>query len=614
MALPSLKITCEGRPLPDHMQVLDLEVELAINRVPQATLTLLDGSLPERRFAISDQNLLAPGSEVTIALGYVSNGPLARRVFNGIVTRHAVSATGEGCRLRVQLHDRAIQLTRRRRSAIYSQTNDGKVMRQLIKAAGLQVGRIAPTPITHPELVQFNVSDWDFLVARADVLGLAIRVSQGRVSALPLALGTPARVLNHGLDDTRDLELELDGAQQWASLKVSGWDGGTLQRSQPVQAKTKPMRVGNQSAEALAKAVAAPAATLFHGAPMAPQELESWADARLGKVRWSLLRGSVTVNGTADLNPLDTVEIKGVGDRFNGRALVSGVTHTFNIQGWNTHLRLGVSGECFARSPDLQEMPAAGLLPAATGLQIATVQSLDVDPKGELRVRVKLPHMAGSEGELWARPLSPDAGVKRGFVFRPEVGDEVVLGFLNDDPRQPLILGALFGSKNTSPKPVQSPDKNNNLRAIVSRAGTRIVFDDSAPALHLETTASGNADGDYKNRISINEKEKTITIEDQHKNKILLSDNGIALSSEKDIQLSAKGEVKIEGKKAVLVDGAKTTLKAQQLEAKGDSKVSLKAAQMELSADATLNLKGGAKTAVNSDAMVEIKGAIVKIN
>ncbi|MEB3301394.1 MAG: type VI secretion system tip protein VgrG [Cyanobacteriota bacterium] len=614
MGLPSLKITCEGRPLPDHMQVLDLEVELAINRVPQATLTLLDGSLPERRFAISNQQLLAPGSRVTIALGYVSKGALAKKVFDGIVTRHAVSATGEGCRLRVQLSDRAIQLTRGRRSAIYSQTNDGEVMRKLIQAAGLRVGRIAPTPITHPELVQFNVSDWDFLVSRADVLGLAIRVSQGSISALPLALGTPARVLNHGLDDTRELELELDGTQQWASLSVSGWDGGTLQRSQAVRAKGKPMQIGNQSAQALAKAVEAPAATLFHGAPTAPQELQSWADARLGKLRWSLLRGTVTVNGNASLKPLDTVEITGVGERFNGRALVSGVTHTFNIQGWNTHLRLGVSAECYARSPDLQEMPAAGLLPAASGLQIATVQSLRVDPKGELRVRVGLPHTGEAAGELWARLLTPDAGAKRGFVFRPEVGDEVVLGFLNDDPRQPLILGAMFSGKNKPPKPVQEPDKANNLRAIVSRAGTRIVFDDGAPSLALETSDSGDADGSYKNRICINAKQKTITIEDQHDNKILLSDQGIALSSGKDIRLNAKGEVTIKGEKAVLVDGNKTTLKAQQLEAKGSAKVSVKGAQMELSADASLDLKGGAKTTVAADALVEIKGALVKIN
>jgi len=614
MGLPSLKISCAGRPLPDPLQVVDLVIELAINRVPQATLTLLDGSLPERRFAISEERLLAPGARVSIALGYLSQGPLVRPVFEGIVTRHAVTASQEGCHLTVQLSDAAIQLTRARRSAIYSQTSDGEVMRKLIQDAGLRVGRIAPTPITHQELVQFDVSDWDFLVSRADMLGLAIRVIKGSVSALPLDLGIPARVLDHGLDDTRELELELDGSQQWSSLSVSSWDAATLKRGQPVRAKAKPMRIGNQNDQRLAKAVGAPAATLFHGAPTAPQELQSWADARLGKLRRSLLRGAATVDGNARLKPLDTVEIKGVGTRFNGPVLVSGVTHTWNSDGWNTHLRLGVSPTCFARSPDLMEMPASGLLPAVNGLQIATVHSLDVDPKGELRVRVRLPHMGGGRAELWARLLAPDAGAKRGFVFRPEVGDEVVLGFLNDDPRQPLILGALFGGKNKPPKPAQSPDKNNNLRAIVSRAGTRIVFDDEAPALRLETTASGNADGSYKNRISINEKEKTITIEDQHKNKILLNDQGILLSAEKDLTLTAKGEVKIKGERAVQVEGNKTTLKAQQLEAKGDSKVSVKGAQVEVSADATLTLKGGAKTALGADAMVEIKGGLVKIN
>jgi len=614
MSLPAIKITCGGRPLPDHIEVLDLEIDWAINRVPQATLTLLDGSLPDRRFEISDGSLLAPGSKVSIALGYVSDGPLAKQVFEGIVTRHAVNATSEGCRLRVQLSDRAIQLTRARRSAIYSQASDAEVMRKLIQGAGLRVGRIASTPITHPELVQFNVSDWDFLVSRADVLGLALRVSKGSVSVLPLALGAPARLLNHGLDDTRELELEIDGAQQWSSLSVSGWDAATLKRSQPVRAKSGNLKIGSQSDQSLATAVKAPAATLFHGAPTAPQELQSWADARLGKLRRSLLRGTVTVDGSASLKPLDTVDIKGVGARFNGRALVSGVTHTVNRDGWNTHLTLGASAECFVRAPDLLEMPSAGLLPAATGLQVAIVQSLDADPKGELRVRVRLPHMGGAKGELWARLLTPDAGAKRGFVFRPEVGDEVVLGFLNDDPRQPLILGAMFGSKNKPPQPVQAPNKKNNLRAIVSRAGTRIVFDDAAPALRLETTASGNADGTYKNRISINEKEKTITIEDQHKNKILLSEQGIALSSEKDISLAAKGEVKIKGMRAVTVDGKKTSLQAQQLEAAGKTKVSLKGAQMELTADAILALKGGAQTKVGSDAMVEIKAALVKIN
>ncbi len=615
MALPDITIRCDGQPLPAELEVLDLEIQLELNRIPQASLTLLDGSVAERCFEISDGALFKPGSRISIALGYEGGGPAPEKIFEGIVTRHAVSAGGEGLRLKVNLRDRAITMTRARHSRVHANKNDAEVMRQLISQANLKVGRLARTPITHPELVQFNVSDWDFIVCRSDVLGLAIRVQNGAISALPLALGTPKRILDFGLDDTRELELELDGVQQWASLKVQSWDRAKLAPTAPVRAKPANLQIGNQSDTLLAKAVEASDASLLHGAPTAPDELQSWADARLLRSRLSLLRGTAVVDGGADLQPLDTVEIKGVGQRFNGKALVSGVTHTIDGDGWRSQLRLGLSADWFARTAELAEVPAAGLLPPAIGLQIATVASLAVDPDGELRVQVKLPQMAPDQALQWARPLSPDAGAGRGFVFRPEVGDEVVIGFLNDDPRQPLIMGALFGSKNKPPQPVQNPDKTNPLRAIVSRAGSRIVFDDKTPALHIETTAAGKASGEYKNKISLDEKAKTITIEDQHNNKIELSDKGISLTSDKDITLSAKGNIKIESQAKLDLQGqTKASLQATAVEVAAKSKFSAKAAQVDLAADATFAAQGGAEAKLGSNAMVEIKAALVKIN
>jgi Rhs element Vgr protein len=615
MALPDIKISCDGRPLPAELEVLDLEIQLELNRIPQASLTLLDGNVAERCFEVSDGALFKPGSRISIALGNQGGGPAPETIFEGIVTRHAVSAGSEGLRLKVNLRDRAITMTRSRHSRVFAQKSDAEVMRQLISQANLKVGRLARTPITHPELVQFNVSDWDFIVCRSDVLGLAIRVQSGEISALPLALGAPKRILDFGLDDTRELELELDGAQQWASLKVQSWDRANLAPTDPVKANPANLQIGNQTDTFLAEAVEASAATLLHGAPTAPAELQSWADARLLRSRLSLLRGTAVVDGGADLKPLDTVEIKGVGQRFNGKALVSGVTHTIDGDGWRSQLRLGLSADWFARTAELAEVPAAGLLPPAIGLQIATVASLAEDPDGELRVQVKLLQMAPDQALQWARPLSPDAGAGRGFVFRPEVGDEVVIGFLNDDPRQPLILGALFGSKNKPPQPVQSPDKTNPLRAIVSRAGSRIVFDDKTPALHIETTAAGEASGEYKNKISLDEKAKTITIEDQHNNKIELSDKGISLTSDKDITISAKGNIKIESQAKLDLQGqAKASLQATEVEVVAKSKFSAKAAQVDLAADATFAAQGGAQAKLGSNAMVEIKAALVKIN
>ena len=46
---------------------------------------------------------------------------------------------------------------------------------------------------------------------------------------------------------------------------------------------------------------------------------------------------------------------------------------------------------------------------------------------------------------------SLDAGDDRGFFFRPEIGDEVVVGFLDDDPRRAVILGMLHSSAKAAP-------------------------------------------------------------------------------------------------------------------------------------------------------------------
>ena len=72
-------------------------------------------------------------------------------------------------------------------------------------------------------------------------------------------------------------------------------------------------------------------------------------------------------------------------------------------------------------------------------------------PDGEDRVQVRVPVINSQDDGLWARVATLDAGENRGSFFRPEIGDEVVLGFLNDDPRDPIILGMLNSSAKPAP-------------------------------------------------------------------------------------------------------------------------------------------------------------------
>ena len=135
----------------------------------------------------------------------------------------------------------------------------------------------------------------------------------------------------------------------------------------------------------------------------------------------------------------------------------------------------------------------------------------------------------------------PDAGASRGFVFRPEPGDEVVVGFLNDDPRHPVILGALHGSKNSPPAPFDQATAENHPKGIVTRSGTTLAFFDDKPALSIET-AGGN-------KVTLDDDAGHLEVADQHGSTVTLSQDGVVIKSAKDVVIEAGGNVEIKGQK-----------------------------------------------------------------
>ncbi len=163
------------------------------------------------------------------------------------------------------------------------------------------------------------------------------------------------------------------------------------------------------------------------------------------------------------------------------------------------------------------------------------------DPDKQHRIKVRLPVLGdGAEG-LWARLATPEAGKGRGISFRPEPGDEVVLGFFNDDPRQPVVLGALFGSKNTPPDAVHDATDKNTLRGLVTRSGLTLALDDDKKQLSLQMPSGA--------KLLMDDDGEAIVLSDKHGNKITLDKNGIALKSAKDLLLDASGNVTVKGAK-----------------------------------------------------------------
>ena len=81
--------------------------------------------------------------------------------------------------------------------------------------------------------------------------------------------------------------------------------------------------------------------------------------------------------------------------------------------------------------------------------QMATVLS-NADPHGAGRVQVRMNWQTDNMRTSWVRVMTPDGGgskdVKsnRGFVFIPEVGDQVLLGFRHGAPARPYVVACLM--------------------------------------------------------------------------------------------------------------------------------------------------------------------------
>ena len=420
--------------------------------------------------------------------------------------------------------------------------SDDAVVNEIISTNNLEAGTLESTSPEHPELVQYNCTDWDFLVSRAEANGLVVVVNDGAVSMVPISLqGTATHTFTYGIDEIYDFEIEADAERQLPAVESSAWDIAAQAPTEPAQADDFALAQGNLNGVDLADALGLTDPGKQVSLVSLPlEELQAWSNGRLMRSRLSLIRGHIGVRGLGELALLDLVELAGIGDRFNGTTLVTGIRHRLDGQGWQTDIQFGLAATPFAERRDLVEVPAAGLLPAVNGLQIGLVDTYEDDPAEELRVKVILPGIDPEAGFVWARLAAPEAGLGRGYFFRPEAGDEVVVGFLNDDPRQAVILGALYSSVNTAPEALAELSEENINKGIVTKSGTILQFVDDEKASLIIQTAS-------ENKVVLSDDEELIEISDQHGNTIKLSADGIEIISGGDLKIEASGNVEIAG-------------------------------------------------------------------
>ena len=542
MSIVTVTILSSGTPIDMSYQLLSVQINHEVNRIPYAELVFIDGDAALREFAISDAGVFEPGKAIEIKLRYEDKPSAEKTVFKGVVVKQAVCVENTSSTLTVTIKDKAVAMTQGQNHCVFTQMADSEILKKIINLHGLATKTITDTQPQHAEIVQYACSDWDFILARAESNGLLITVQGGEVSAQLIASpGSPKVTIEYGIDEVYNFDIEVGSEGQYQQISGTAWDSKNQQNITVNKSTDMNLSPGNLSSPTLADSLGAKEYALATSAQLSQAELSAWTTGKLARTQLSLIRGTLSVLGSSDISLLDTIEIKGIGKRFNGKALITGIGQRVTAGTWITDIQFGLADRWLLRSHDAINPQASGLLPGISGLHIAIVLAFEADPDEELRVKIKLPALKDESNTLWARLVAPDAGQGRGYFFRPEAGDEVIVGFINDDPRLAVVLGALYGSKNTAPARFGAPDDKNTGKGIASKKGMVIGFDDDKAIVYIETPG--------KNSITLDDDGKKIELKDPHGNSILMDENGITLNSAKDFKLTASGNVEIKGTK-----------------------------------------------------------------
>jgi Rhs element Vgr protein len=583
-----VSVKVNGARIGEHIGLVSVQVRRAVGKVPSARLVISDGDMPRQRWPVADGATFKPGSRIQLSAGY---GPHESIVFEGLIVGMAVRIAGTNLsHLVVDCRDAAVRLTTGRRNAIYTDQSDSEVLRKLAGDHGLKMHADDTGP-PHRELVQYYCSDWDFLVARAEVNGLLVIADDGRLSALaPAVDDAPVLAVAWG-QDLMEFNAEIDARTQFSRVSTAGWDPAQQALAEGDDAEPEALNAqGNLDGEQLAAALgAAQSLRLQTAAPLAAEDLSRWGRAQQLKAGLARVRGRMRFQGSALARPGRLISVKGVGARFDGDVFVGAVEHQISDGDWTTTVDFGLDPGWFCERPDVAAPQAAGRLPGATGLQIGIVMQVEGDPAGEQRVQLQLPVLAAERPALWARLLQFHASDGFGAFFVPEVGDEVLVGFLDGDPSCPVILGSLYSSRRQPPYPL-APE--NNTKAVVTRCKSRLEFDEKDSVITLTTPAL--------NRLVLSDKDKSVLLQDQNGNRILLDPAGITLESPKDITLKAQGKVVVDAVGAVTV-----TSKAD---------VSARGLNIACEAQAGFTAKGDATAELSASGQTTVRGAMVLIN
>jgi hypothetical protein len=529
-------------------------------------------------------------------------------------------------------YDKAHRLQRATRTRTFLDMTDSDIAKKVASDSGLTEVDVDDTSTTHKHISQLAQTDWDFLKFRAQEIGFETGVTQGKFffhkpagSDDGGALGGAVSAVDSAVGAGGPTKLTFQKTLIWFRPRISAggmvsdvevrfWDPD----SASVVVGKSPAKTGTAKIDGAPDP--ASMAGMFTGLPITLPTLphipgmpdlglppsqtahlvvdrpadhgeaaSSAADGMAKGVAEHIASTFAEAEGLAygnpDIQAGKPVAIDGVPEHFNGTWVVTNARHTFVPAEGGYRTAFIVSGRHDRSLLGLCSFGQTNATrPTINGLACGVVTNIE-DPKSRGRVKLAFPWLAPSYESDWARVVQVGMSKKAGFLWSPEVGDEVLVGFEFNDPRRPYVFGGLINGNNehdllSAAVSGSGPMAHVAERGIITPTGNRIIFDDD----QLAAAPIPN-----KSAITISDKDgKMMILVDKKNGEIQITADSMTPPSKITIEQKGTGG---------------------QISVKSAGNVSIEAA-----APGQLSLKGGAGVSIDGGpGMVEVKGSMIKL-
>jgi phage protein D len=595
-------IQCDGQDLPEDIEALITSAYVDSSlRLPDSFMVRFRDPA---RLVIRKTNAKI-GSKVTISIASTDTQTPEKLIAAEVTSLEAeVGATGSFTVIRG--YDPAHRLFRGRHTKSYVQTTASDAVSQVAQRAKLTAGDIASSKTVFDHVGQFGQTDWEFLDGLAKRIGYELTVRDNKLDFRPREVattapgddsqGTDPLVLQLGTDLLRFRSV-ITAAEQVSEVEVRGWDVVAKRKIvSTVPAGTKSIDLPTMKPGDMAQPFGSPRYVASDVAYRSQSEADVAAAALAETIGSSFAEIDAVARGNPKLRANVGIKIENAGEPFDGKYTITTARHRFEPANGGYTTAFSVTGR---QERSLYGLTGGGGRAAAPGISIAQVSDAN-DPTGAGRVKLVFPWLSDDYVSDWARTVQPGAGKDRGSMFIPEVGDEVLVAFEQDDPQRPYVLGGLHNGVDTPMTKgttlIDSGSGAVNRRSLISRNGHRIdLLDEDG---RTEGITAETADG-----------------------KLKLSLDSVGTS----ITVHSDGTVLVEGKRGIVIDAATSNVELKgrkiSITATNGVDVSGGAGAVNVEAGTALSLKG-TSASVNAKAKAEltaggetvVRGAMVRIN